>query len=300
MTIVEERRRSGRGIPPPALIEKIVERITASQTLDKIGSTVGTAFARVVRPGKLKDLLSGTWLGHPLHPLLTDVPIGAWTSAMVFDIVDSDRWRSAADALVGFGVLAAAPTAVAGLSDLTDVVEDDDRRIGTAHALGNVAAVVLYAASYVARRRGNRVLGRVLAGLGISSVTASGFLGGHLAYRRGLGVDQNAFDRPSQDWKAVLDDGALAEGKPQQAQLDGADIFLYRADGQIFALADRCGHRGGPLHEGDVTGETVTCPWHQSSFALADGAIVRGPAIAPQPAYDTRVRAGKIEARRRG
>ena len=297
VTQSREIQRSPRGIPPPRFLMSAIEALSRSKTLDTIGQTVGGAFARLVGAGKLKDLLSGTWLGHPLHPLLTDVPIGAWTSAVVFDVVDTERSRAAADALVGLGVLAAVPTAVTGLSDLTDVVDDPDRRIGSAHALGNVAATVLYAASFVARRRGNRVAGRILAELGISALTASGFLGGHLAYRRGLGVDQNVFERRIKKWTPVLDDSALADGKAQRVVVDGKAIMLYRNAGRISALSNRCSHRGGPLHEGSVEEGTVTCPWHESTFSLADGSVVRGPATAPQPVYEVRVSDGKIEVR---
>jgi hypothetical protein len=115
-------------------------------------SELSQAVSKVVRPGRAKDLLAGTWLGHPVHPMLTDVPIGAWTSAFVLDLFGGRQARRAADALVGVGVLAAVPTAATGLSDLADVEHSQQRILGTAHALGNVTAVALYGGSFLARR----------------------------------------------------------------------------------------------------------------------------------------------------
>src|SRR5215218_3004056 len=161
--------------------ESLTERIERAKRLDSVGRKLSLAFSNVVRPGRTKDLLAGTWLGHPAHPMLTDLPIGAWTSALILDLVGGRQARRAADALVGVGVLTAVPTAVTGLSDLADVVNPDERSIGTAHALANSTAVVLYGGSYLARRRGRRQAGVRLAMLGAAVMAGAGFLGGHLA-----------------------------------------------------------------------------------------------------------------------
>ena len=287
----------GTGLPPPAAMEGVLDMLGNSKTLDQIGRALGNAFARVVRAGRIKDALSGTWLGHPLHPLLTDIPIGAWTSSLLFDALRDPRLEGASDALVGVGVLTALPTAVTGLSDLTDAVADEDRRIGAAHAAGNITAVVLYAASYIARKRGRRIAGRILSELGMISVSGAGFLGGHLAYRRGMGVDQNAFDSSPGDWKAVLDEADLPERKACRIEIDGNGVLVFRNGERVFAIANRCSHRGGPLHKGSVDDGTVTCPWHLSTFRLDDGSVVRGPATAPQPAFEARIRDGNVEIR---
>jgi nitrite reductase/ring-hydroxylating ferredoxin subunit/uncharacterized membrane protein len=253
----------------------------------------------VVRPGRAKDLLAGTWLGHPVHPMLTDLPIGAWTSALVLDLVGGGQARRAADALVGVGVLAAVPTAATGLSDLADVVQPEERSLGTAHALGNLSAVALYGGSYLARRRGRRDVGVRLAMLGAAVVTAAGFIGGHLAYRKGVGIDQTVFRGRIEDWTPVLEEPELAEAKARRVSAGGTDLLLYRRHDRIFALANRCSHRGGPLHKGRVADGSVRCPWHLSTFSLEDGSILQGPATAPQPCYETRVRDGAIEVRER-
>jgi nitrite reductase/ring-hydroxylating ferredoxin subunit/uncharacterized membrane protein len=279
--------------------ESLVAGIERVRSLDAVGKVLSQAVSKVVRPGRTKDLLAGTWLGHPVHPMLTDVPIGAWTSAFVLDLFGGRQARRAADALVGVGVLAAVPTAATGLSDLADVEPSQQRILGTAHALGNVTAVALYGGSFLARRRGRRDLGVRLATLGAAVVSGSGFIGGHLAYRKGVGVDETVFRRRLDDWTPVLEERDLAEAEPRRATAGGTDILLYRRGDRVSALADRCSHRGGPLHEGQIHDGQVTCPWHQSTFRLDDGSILRGPATAPQPCYDVRVRDGAVEVRER-
>lgn len=281
-------------------VDALTRRIERSTWADSLGRKAALLFAKTVRPGPIKDLLSGTWLAHPVHPMLTDVTIGAWTSAFVLDALPDERAGWASDALVGLGVLSAVPTVATGLSDLADITDEEERAVGVYHALGNLTAAALYAMSLVARTRGNRSGGKGLAFLGAAVATGAGFLGGHLAYRKGVGVDQTTFEDRPVEWTSVLEDGQLSEGKPKRVRLPGADILLYRRNGEIQALANRCSHRGGPLHKGQIEdGGCVTCPWHLSTFRLGDGSIVRGPATAPQPAYDVRVREGKIEVRAR-
>ena len=265
--------------------------------LNSIGETVGKLADRI-GPGPVKDLLSGTWLGHPLHPMLTDLPIGAWTSAFVLDVVGGERAADAARMLVGVGVVAAVPTAVSGWSDWADT-EGEDRTIGLTHALGNIAATALYGASWLARKGGRRGLGIALAmaGGGIASGTA--YLGGHLVYGRGVGVDTTAFDRVPKGWTAAMSAEDLPGEGSVEVPVRGVPIMIVRRNGQLFALHDRCTHRGGPLHRGELDGDTVTCPWHGSCFRLSDGGIVRGPATAPQPSYEVRIQGANVEVRRR-
>jgi nitrite reductase/ring-hydroxylating ferredoxin subunit/uncharacterized membrane protein len=277
-------------------MEKIVGRLERLSGLDRLGRKLSDLYAKVVRPGRLRDLLSGTPIRHPAHPLLTDVTIGAWTSAVLLDIFGAPR---GAELLVGLGALSAAPTALTGLNDLTDITDNDTRSLATAHALANVTALCLFVASYFVRRADAYAAGVALSAVGLAVVTGAGFLGGHLAYRKGLGVDQTIFDRPITDWKPVLDDDALTADDPKRVRIDGSEVMLFRSDGKLIALANRCSHRGGPLYKGKVQDGCVTCPWHLSTFRLEDGEIVRGPATAPQPAFDARIQNGKIEIRSR-
>ena len=286
-------------------LESLTRALERSGVLSSVGKAVTKPVAKLLQPGAIKDLLSGTPLGHPAHPMLTDIPIGAWTSAALLDLVElfgrsSNDSRRGSDTLVGLGVLAALPTAASGLSDLSDEMDEPILAAGAAHAIGSIAATGLFAASSLARLRGKRAQGITLSMIGTGVLTAAGFLGGHLSYRKGLGVDHTVFEGPIGDWTGVMDAAELAGGKPQQVSVAGRDIMLYRANGTIYALADRCSHRGGPLHEGETEDDdVVVCPWHLSRFRMADGSVARGPAVAPQPSYETRVREGKIQVRSR-
>lgn len=279
--------------------DAITDALERSQALDRTGKWLTRQFARFVRAGGTKDLLAGTWLGHPLHPVLTDIPIGAWTGAMLLDVFGAKRSREASDALVGIGVASALPTAVTGLSELADTQDRKERRLAAAHALGNITSLVLYSASLVARKRGNRRAGLALSTAGWTAVLGSGFLGGHLAFRKGVGVDRTVFEPGITDWTAVMSLDDLVEGKLVRAMVEPAEVLLYRDEDSVYALSARCSHRGGPLHKGRVEHLQVTCPWHLSTFDLRNGSIVRGPATAPQPAYDVRVIDGTIEIRSR-
>ena len=239
-------------------------------------------------------------MGHAAHPMLTDVTVGSWTSALMLDLFGGRAARPGADALVGVGVLAALPTAVTGLSDLADLGTEHERALGAAHAIGNLTAVALYGASYLARRSGSRLTGIALSMAGAAAMTGAAFLGGHLSFRRGIGVDHTAFEYPVEEWTPVLDEAELPEGEPRLVNAGGNEVMLYRQrPDAVCALADHCTHAGGPLHEGSFESGRVTCPWHASIFNLADGSLVRGPATAPQPSYEVRVKDGKIEVRSR-
>jgi nitrite reductase/ring-hydroxylating ferredoxin subunit/uncharacterized membrane protein len=279
-------------------LSRIAERLEDQPALDRLVDPLET-LAGLVPPGEVKDLLHGVWLGHPLHPLLTDLPIGFWTSAFVLDLVGGRKGQPAADALVALGVVSALPTAAAGLADWSELSRPDQRS-GAVHAAANLTATALYAWSFVARRRGRRLRGVALGMAGSAAATVGGFLGGHLTFRRSAGVNQVAFvDRPAAwtpvDSGAEPDVGTLGEGR-----LGDTTVATTRApSGEVLAVADRCSHLGGPLHEGTLDGGCVRCPWHGSTFRMTDGSVVHGPATAPQPAYEVRETAGGLEARSR-
>ena len=276
--------------------EKISEYIEQLETLDPVFDPVQKAVQTVVpEQSKLKEILSGTWLGEPLHPPLTDVVIGTWTSALLLDFFGGKQMHKAADRLVVAGVLAALPTATAGLSEWSEL-SGGKRRVGDVHALGNTTALVLHALSWAARRRGNRVPGVALSALGYAVATCSAWLGGHLSFGTGVGVNQTAFEDAPEEWTAVLDEAELEEGKLTGAQADGVGVLLVRKEKNLYGLIDRCSHRGCSLHEGNLEEDTVVCPCHGSTFRL-DGSIVKGPAASPQPALQVRVEGGKVEVR---
>jgi nitrite reductase/ring-hydroxylating ferredoxin subunit/uncharacterized membrane protein len=282
-------------------LHHLAERIGLASALDGPAEAVAKWVRGAVPRGPVKDTLSGTPLGHALHPLLTDLPIGSWTSATLLDVVGGRAARPASRRLIAAGVLAAVPTAATGLTDWADTTPADDgvRRIGAVHAVANVVALGLYAASWSARRRGHHRDGVALGLAGIGALTVGGHLGGHLAYAKAVGVDQTAFESGPEDWVEVFDDAALPEGELRGAEVDGQPVVLARLRGQIHALADRCAHRGGALHEGELVGDCVECPLHGTRFRLADGGVERGPSAYPQPAYDVRVAGGRIAVRER-
>lgn len=178
-------------VPQPTA-EDLVHRIEQADWLDERADALQRVADRVVPPGPTRERWRGRALGHALHPMLTDLPIGFWTSAALVDLLGGRRGRPAADRLVAAGVLAAVPTAVAGLAELGDMSDPETRRVGAAHALGNAAGSVLYALSWLARRRGRRFRGVLLALVGAGVLSASGYLGGHLVFRLAAGVDQDS------------------------------------------------------------------------------------------------------------
>jgi nitrite reductase/ring-hydroxylating ferredoxin subunit/uncharacterized membrane protein len=276
--------------------QSVGERIESLASLDRVVAPLDRLAHRLLPTGQAKDALHGTWLGHPLHPVLTDLPIGFWTGAVVLDLFGGRRTEAAADMLLAAGVVAAAPTALTGWADWSDL-NRPEKRSGFVHAAANVTATLLFTASLLARRRGHRGGGIALGLAGSAAATVGGYLGGHLAYRRASGVNQNALAPEPDDWTAA--DRAADPDGVTVVLLDGTEILVVAGAGEAHAVAARCAHLGGPLPEGEIEGGCVTCPWHGSRFRLADGALLRGPATAPQPAYDVDLDGDRVRLRRR-
>jgi nitrite reductase/ring-hydroxylating ferredoxin subunit/uncharacterized membrane protein len=273
------------------------DQLAGLDALDPPAKAVGKVVRGTVQPGPVKDALSGVWLGHALHPLLTDLPIGTYTSAVLLDWLGGKSGRKAADRLIGLGILFTAPAAATGMTEWADseVADESVRRVGLIHAALNVGVTALFGASLAARKGGSRGRGKLLALAGAGLLGASGHLGGHLSYAEGVGVDQTTFEKPAADWTEALRDDDLPEGESRLAEVGGVGVLIARHQGAVYALSDRCSHRGGPLHEGELHDGCVTCPLHQSTFKLEDGSVVQGPAAYPQPRWETRVHDGMIQ-----
>ncbi|ONH28776.1 Rieske 2Fe-2S domain-containing protein [Pseudofrankia asymbiotica] len=274
--------------------ERVLERVEQERGLDPVAGRAAALWSAALRSERLRDLLSGRQLGHPLHPAAVLVPAGTLLSATVLDLTGDPGLRPAARRLIGFGLLSAAPAAAAGWSDWLDT-EGAERRVGLVHAASNIVGIASYATSWWQRRHGASGL---VAGLaGATALGVGGWLGGHLAHALGVGVDTTAFQRGPTDWTDVLAASEVTTAL-RQVDVDGVSVLLTRVDGQIVAIGNRCTHRGGPLADGERDGDCVVCPWHASRFALASGEVVRGPATRPQPVYEVRENAGRVELRR--
>jgi nitrite reductase/ring-hydroxylating ferredoxin subunit/uncharacterized membrane protein len=278
------------------LLEKAMKRLEEAEALDQPAQKLADVVHAATRPRLVKNALSGTWLGHRFHPLLVELPIGFWSGALVFDMIATRRARWAADVLVGSGVVAAVPTAAAGLSDWADTF-GGPKRIGLVHASCNTLALLSYSGSLVARLLGRRKAGVGLSLVGATAISVGGYLGSHLSYVQGVGVERKWLAGGPKDWTAVLDAGELREATPRVVRAGDTDVLLYREGNRINALWATCTHEGGPLAEGHFADGCVRCPWHGSTFRLADGKVVRGPAAASQPVYEARVTDGKVEVR---
>jgi nitrite reductase/ring-hydroxylating ferredoxin subunit/uncharacterized membrane protein len=262
------------------------------EPLDAVSESIQEGVKAVPKP--VRDVLDGVWFGNPLHPALTDVPIGAWTAAFALDLVGSE----AADGALTVGILGVVPAALTGLNDWS-YLKGDARRIGTMHALVNTAGLTLNVLSLAARRGGMRKTGRLLSMAAYGGALFSAHLGGHLSFGLGVRVNRTAFESPRDRYAPVCDEAELGDGKLVGVELEGESVVVSRSErsGAVFAIAATCSHLGGPLDQGTRDGDTVTCPWHGSEFDLCSGEVRSGPAVYPQPRYETRIRSGKVEIR---
>lgn len=271
----------------------VAHRIERAEVLDRPAGLVGDTAGRALASPGLRQLLSGSWLGHPLHPALVALPLGCWGAAALMDLTGE---RRAARKLVALGLLASGPTAASGLSDWL-ATSGAERRVGLVHMAANTAATTAYMASWRARRRNRHLKGAALGLVGMTAAGAGGWLGGHLSYALGVGVDTNAFDTGPADW-TDLDVDIPADGGPVRAVVGSTPVVASRQPDGVRVLAERCSHRGGPLSEGEVSGGCVTCPWHGSRFDLDSGAVRRGPAVVEQPVYEVSENPDGIRVRR--
>lgn len=287
-----------------AIVPGAVEMLGRQAWLDPLADRLQGLVNGAVQAGggagpAIKNVLHGVWLGHPLHPALTDIPVGAWTVAAVLDALDAaghERLGPGADAAVGIGLLGAAGSVVSGLADWS-ATDGPPRRQGLVHALLNAGATALYLTSFVMRRGGNRPAARGLAFLGLGIATVSAYIGGYLVAAERIGVDHAPRESPPYRYTTVMAEADLSDDAPTRAELDGLGVVLVRHQSRVYALAETCAHLGGPLAEGTVEGESIICPWHGSRFSLRDGRVQDGPSTFDQPCFVARIRDGQVQVR---
>ncbi|MPQ98665.1 Rieske 2Fe-2S domain-containing protein [Modestobacter sp. I12A-02628] len=285
----------------------VLDRIADVSSMDRVVSPVQRAVNAVLRPQALKDALHGTWLGHPVHPVLAQVPVGTWLSAGVLDLLPTTR--RAATALIATGVAASVPTAMAGAADWSEQ-DPGVRRLGLLHAGMNVVALGLYVGSLRARRRGAGGLGLVLSYAGLTLAGGSAAIGGHMSYAQSSGASHSvtAARTLGHDWIDLGPMDDLPEGRPALRTGDAAGspvpLVVVRRGGRVSVFLGACSHLGGPLFEGRVEQvggrDCLVCPWHESAFDLDGGDAVRGPAGVPQEPLEVRTEAGHVLARLAG
>jgi nitrite reductase/ring-hydroxylating ferredoxin subunit/uncharacterized membrane protein len=285
----------------------LVRTLGDQKSLDGVAKTlqqaIRSAFESAGAAGReAKKFLHGSALGHPLHPVLIELPVGAWTLAAILDALELAGLRrkgDLADTAIKIGLAGAVGAAVAGATDWSET-DGRAKRIGLAHGVMNLTATGLYAIALVLRRR-SRSKGIALSMTAFGLAMSSAYLGGHLSYGEQIGVDHTATadqDTPKK-YTAVLAADDLAENKPAKVTADGVAVVLVKQGDAIYALRDTCTHLGGPLSEGKIEDDSIICPWHGSRFCLKDGRVLDGPAVFPERAFDVRVREGKIEVRAR-
>jgi nitrite reductase/ring-hydroxylating ferredoxin subunit/uncharacterized membrane protein len=294
--------------PPqnPPLRYAIARVVESQKWLDKLAVPLqGWLLKLFGQPGqpnrKVKDALNGVWLGHALHPVLTDIPIGAWSSTMALDMVwlanEDEGVANGSDISLALGILGATGAVVTGLTEWSDT-DATDRRVGIMHGLLNGSILLTNIASLILRLTGNRRGGVYLSTAGYAVSLFSAYLGGELSFAKGIGVNHVAWEGGSDDFVAVLPVDDLAEGKLTRVDAAGIPAVMLKQGNTIYAIGATCTHQAGPLDEGTYQDGIVTCPWHGSCFRMTDGAVMSGPAAYAAPTFAVRVRNGQVELRR--
>lgn len=260
-------------------------------------------------PRRLKSLLHGTGGGHPLHPAITDVPIGAWLLTVILDIIwlsdkAANDWAArAAIVTVIAGFIASLGAFLTGIADWSDSY-GAERRVGLLHGTLNSLAILVFLVSTILRLTNGRAhdttLAVILSFVGMALVFTAAYLGGDMVFAKGTNVNHTAWEAAGEDYEPVMAEADATANKLYRVTAAGVPVLLLKLDGKFYALSATCSHAGGPLDEGELQGDVVQCPWHGSRFRVRDGRPVTGPATVAQPRYDVRVRDGQIEVKRIG
>lgn len=295
-SVLTRLRRSGPAVRTAVEKQEWLDR--PSYRLEHFMTFVFAAMGR--RRDQVANALHGTWLGHPLHPALTAVPIGAATTTIAMDAIGlmarrAPEWRVAARFALGVGLVGSVGAAATGMTDWQHT-QERSRRLGLAHGALNAVATGLYALSWRDRGLGRQARAVAASALGYGITLGSGYLGGAMVYGWGTGVDRSGTRLRRSHWTPVLPIADL-DGQPRRVQVEGVGMVLYRNDSQVLATGENCPHLGAPMDDGWIDRDRIVCPWHGSRFSCQSGAVMRGPATADLPTYPTRIRHGMVEVR---
>jgi nitrite reductase/ring-hydroxylating ferredoxin subunit/uncharacterized membrane protein len=265
---------------------------------------VAAGFYRVLGgPGRLlQDFLNGSWLGHSLHAVLVDVVIGGATAALLLDVLrvffSVEGLETATTWVLGLASLSALGAIISGLTDYKDTAPNSaERDVAGLHGLVNFVATVAFTISLLQRLGGAHDGAFWTLLLGYLVISVGGYIGGHVVFKYGYMVNHNAFSRGkrAKEFTAAVAAAEVPEGTPTKIMFGTTSVMLVRRGDVVHALKETCSHAGGPLSEGELKGDTITCPWHFSTFRLADGSVVHGPASSRQVSYRARVNGDQVE-----
>ena len=278
---------------------RMLDGLENVEIFDGAVEALSQTFRRVIRSGPVKDVLHGVPTGHPLHSLAVQVPIGAWTSAVLLDFVPGAN--KASRVLIATGLVTAAPAVASGLADWLEL-HPQQQRVGLVHAAANATGTLLFATSLILRSSQHKRAGTIASAAALAVVAVGGTLGGQLAYRQAAGAN-HAESVPhliTPGWHAI---GELADMAPEKLERrmvgDIPVVVWHAANGNVTVLSNECSHLSGPLSEGEILNlngdPCVECPWHQSRFSLVTGQVMGGPATSPQAVFETRIVDGVLE-----
>jgi nitrite reductase/ring-hydroxylating ferredoxin subunit/uncharacterized membrane protein len=283
-------------------LEDVIESQQWLETLgDPLQKLISSSFEKMGPSGRqVKNLLNGTWLSHPLHPMLTDVPVGAYTATVVLDtfagLTGNEGMEAAADLSLATGWAAGFGAAVTGLTDWSDTY-GKERKVGLLHGVMMIGSHTVYGLALLARVAGARKLGVLLSNTGYAMMAGGAFLGGDEVFDIGYGVNHTAFLHGPGEFTQVMPEAELTADTPTKAEAGNVGVVLVKQGQEIYALDDTCVHAGCSLSGGTLEGRSIICPCHFSQYDLRDGTVINGPATMPEPHYDVRVQEGMIEVR---
>lgn len=268
-----------------------------------VASATSAVYRPLGGPGRwIQSFLNGTWLGHSLHAVLVDVVVGGSTAVVFLDVLrvvfgvagleDAAFWVLMLTSLSAVGAV------VSGLTDFKDTApKSAERDVTGLHGTMNIVATVGFVVSTLQRAGGDHDGGFWVLLVSYVVVSVGAYIGGHVVFKYGYAVNHNAFSRAprAREFTPVMPVADLPEETPTKVAVGSASVMLVRRGDVVHALKETCSHAGGPLSKGELKGDTITCPWHFSTFRLADGAVLHGPATSRQASYHARVNEGQVE-----